>query len=143
VTAAEEPVPGPGRRVEANGVDTYYEIDGEGEPVVLLHGGFVTVDSWAPQRAALAARHRLYLPERRGHGRTPDVDGPLSYAVMAADTIAFMDAVGFLPSAHLVRLERRRDRRAQVARGQAVDVCAHRHGRPSTAGRPISAEAGQ
>jgi pimeloyl-ACP methyl ester carboxylesterase len=87
--------------VEANGVDTYYEVDGEGEPVVLLHGGFVTIDSWAPQRAALGARYRLYLPERRGHGRTPDVDGPLSYAVMAADTIAFMDAVG-LPSAHLV-----------------------------------------
>jgi pimeloyl-ACP methyl ester carboxylesterase len=100
VTTAE-PKQDPGQRVEANGVDTYYEVDGEGEPVVLLHGGFVTIDSWAPQRAALAARYRLYLPERRGHGRTPDVDGPLSYTVMAADTIAFMDAVG-LPSAHLV-----------------------------------------
>ena len=98
---AAEPGQGQGRRVEANGVDTYYEVDGEGEPVVLLHGGFVTIDSWAPQRAALATRYRLYLPERRGHGRTPDVDGPLSYAAMAADTIAFIDAVG-LPSAHLV-----------------------------------------
>jgi pimeloyl-ACP methyl ester carboxylesterase len=98
---ATAPGEGPGWRVEANGVDTYYEVEGEGEPVVLLHGGFVTIDSWTPQRAALAAAYRLYLPERRGHGRTPDVDGPLSYAVMAADTIAFMEAVG-LPSAHLV-----------------------------------------
>lgn len=98
---AAEPGQDPGKRVEANGVDTYYEVEGEGEPVVLLHGGFVTIDSWATQRAALAPRYRLYLPERRGHGRTPDVDGPLSYAAMAADTIAFMDAVG-LPSAHLV-----------------------------------------
>jgi pimeloyl-ACP methyl ester carboxylesterase len=92
-----------GQRVQANGVDTYYEVDGapEGEPVVLLHGGFVSNESWAPQRAALAERYRLYLPERRGHGRTPDVPGPLGYGVQAEDTIAFMAAVG-LPSAHLI-----------------------------------------
>jgi len=100
---AGDPGQGQGRRVEANGVDTYYEVDGtaDGEPVLLLHGGFVTIESWAPQRAALAGRYRLYLPERRGHGRTPDVAGPISYRVMAEDTIAFMEAIG-LPSAHLV-----------------------------------------
>ncbi len=90
-------------RIELNGVDTYYEVDGpeDGEPVVLLHGGFVTIESWRPQRAALAGRYRLYLPERRGHGRTPDVKGPLTYRGMADDTIAFLDDLG-LSSAHLV-----------------------------------------
>ena len=92
-----------GQRVEANGVDTYYEVDGPaaGEPVVMLHGGFVSIESWAQQRAELAERYRLYLPERRGHGRTPDVSGPLGYDVQSDDTIAFMEAVG-LSSAHLV-----------------------------------------
>ncbi|MCI0346577.1 MAG: alpha/beta hydrolase, partial [Chloroflexi bacterium] len=72
-----------------------------GDAVVLLHGGFVSIESWAAQRAALAERYQLYLPERRGHGRTPDVPGSLGYDVQADDTIAFMDAVG-LSSAHLI-----------------------------------------
>ena len=90
-------------RVEANGVDTYYEVDGpdDGGPVVMLHGGFVSNETWGAQRAALAERYRLYLPERRGHGRTPDVPGSLGFDVQAEDTIAFMAAVG-LSSAHLV-----------------------------------------
>ncbi len=96
--------PDDGRRIVANGVEQYVELDGptDGAPVVLLHGGFVTLDSWARQRAALvAAGYRVILPERRGHGRTPDVPGPLSYAAMTADTIALMAALA-LPSAHLV-----------------------------------------
>jgi pimeloyl-ACP methyl ester carboxylesterase len=42
----------------------------------------------------LAEHYRVYLPERRGHGRTPDVAGPITYGNMAEDTIAFLDAVG-------------------------------------------------
>lgn len=94
-------VQGAGRRVDAGGVDTYYEVEGEGEPVLLLHGGFVSIESWRAQRAALATRYRVYLPERRAHGRTPDVPGPLTFEVMARDTIAFAEAIG-LSSAHLV-----------------------------------------
>jgi pimeloyl-ACP methyl ester carboxylesterase len=92
---------GSGDRVVANGVDTYYEVDGQGEPIILLHGGFLTIDSWEPQRTALAEQYRLYLPERRGHGRTPDVPGPITFDVMAHDTIAFAQAIG-LSSAHVV-----------------------------------------
>ena len=87
--------------IAANGVRTYYEAVGTGEPLVLLHGGACTIQTLAPQVPALSARHRVYMPERRGHGRTPDVAGPITYAAMAADTIAFMTAVG-LESAHLV-----------------------------------------
>src|SRR5689334_9877255 len=87
--------------VDADGLRTYYEAVGEGEPVVLLHGGLCTLESWEPQVPALAAKYRLYLPERRGHGRTPDVAGPITYANMTADTIAFMKAMR-LESAHVI-----------------------------------------
>jgi pimeloyl-ACP methyl ester carboxylesterase len=87
--------------VDAAGLRTYYEVDGSGECVVLLHGGFSTVESWSAQRLALAQRYEVWLPERRGHGRTPDVDGPITYANMAGDTIAFMEATG-IASANIV-----------------------------------------
>ena len=82
-------------------VKTWYEVDGEGDPIVLLHGGLVTNDTWAMQRGDLAAGHKLFLPERRAHGHTPDVEGPISYADMAADTIEFIAEIVGAP-AHLV-----------------------------------------
>jgi pimeloyl-ACP methyl ester carboxylesterase len=74
-------------------VHTYYEEEGEGEPVVLLHPGLA--DSRAFQRnvPGLAEHFRVYRPDRRGHGRTPDVDGPITYEQMAVDTIAFLEQV--------------------------------------------------
>ena len=92
---------GVGEYVNAGGVRTYYEVYGEGEPLVLLHGGLATAESWAMQVPALAERYRVYVPERRGHGRTPDVEGPITYEMMAADTAAFLDAAG-TGAAHLV-----------------------------------------
>ena len=87
--------------VDAAGVRTYYEAAGEGEPLILLHGGMCTVETFEGQTPALAAQYRVYVPERRGHGRTADVEGPITYENMAQDTIAFMDALG-IESAHLV-----------------------------------------
>jgi len=87
--------------VDGGGVHTYYEEEGSGEPLLLLHGGLVTIETWAHQRPAFAERFHVYLPERRGHGRTPDVPGPTGYDLMAADTAAFMQALG-IQSAHMV-----------------------------------------
>ena len=81
-------------------VRTWYETEGTGPPLVLLHGGFCTNATWAPQRADFAAKHTLYLPERRAHGHTPDVAGPLHYADMARDTADFLERVVKSP-AHL------------------------------------------
>ena len=64
---------------------------GEGTAAVLLHGGLCTADTWIMQLAALGASRRLLLPEQRGHGRTADV-GDVSYELMTADTIAFIEA---------------------------------------------------
>jgi pimeloyl-ACP methyl ester carboxylesterase len=79
--------------VEVDGVRTWYEERGTGEPVVLLHGAIVDSRCFAGNLDALAGSFRLYLPERRGHGHTPDPGGPLSPQVMAADTIAFLQTV--------------------------------------------------
>ena len=87
--------------VHAGELRTYYEAEGAGEPLLLLHGGFTPVEIMAPLSGILAQAFRVYRPERRAHGRTPDLEGPITYDLMARDTIAFMEAVG-LPSAHLV-----------------------------------------
>lgn len=80
-------------RISGNGL--WYAEFGAGEPLVLLHPGGAGVDSraLAPQVAAFADRFRVYTPEQRGHGRTPDADGPLSYEQMAADTVRFIEDV--------------------------------------------------
>jgi pimeloyl-ACP methyl ester carboxylesterase len=81
--------------VELNGIRTWYDEHGAGEPLVLLHPGGVGVDSRAfePNLAALASRFQIFLPERRGHGHTPDADGPYTYELMALDTVHFFEKV--------------------------------------------------
>jgi len=90
-----------GNYIEVNGLKIYYEVHGEGEPLLLMHGGFCTIETFARQTPQFAKHYRVFLPERRGHGRTPDVDGPITYDAMADDTIGLMSALG-IESAHLV-----------------------------------------
>jgi pimeloyl-ACP methyl ester carboxylesterase len=79
--------------VQTGAVRTWYDEHGDGEPLVLLHGGLVDARWFAPNLDPLAERFHVYTPERRGHGHTPDVEGPITYQVMADDTVAFLDAV--------------------------------------------------
>lgn len=78
-----------------DGVRTWYDEHGDGEPLVLLHPGGAGVDARAfgPNLGALAGRFHVYTPERRGHGRTPDVEGPITFEAMACDTIGFLENV--------------------------------------------------
>lgn len=87
--------------VDVNGVHTYYEEHGSGDPLLLLHGGLSSADDMGMQTPALAEHYRVILPERRAHGRTADVEGPITYDLMADDTVALMEALGTGP-AHLV-----------------------------------------
>lgn len=84
----------PGRYLQAGGVRTYIEQHGTGEPLLLLHGGFETVDMLPFLTEHLARHRRVIAPERRGHGRTADQAGPITYEAMARDTAAVMDALG-------------------------------------------------
>ena len=90
-----------GAYLDVAGVHTYYEVSGAGDPVVLLHGGMATAETFDAQAAELSRHYRVYVAERRGHGRTPDVPGPLTYDIMAEDNVAFLRALDLAP-AHLV-----------------------------------------
>src|SRR6476661_7081003 len=89
-----------GNYVDVEGVRTYYEVTGTGEPLILLHGGLCPAETFDPLTPVLAERYRVYVPERFGNGRTPDIEGPITYENMAQHTIAFMDVLG-IESAHL------------------------------------------
>ncbi|MER6916929.1 alpha/beta hydrolase [Streptomyces sp. NPDC000594] len=82
-----------GTYVQLGAVKTWYDETGAGEPLVLMHGGLVDARFFAPNTGALAEHFRVYTPERRGHGHTPDVPGPITYELMAEDTIAFLETV--------------------------------------------------
>lgn len=86
-------------------VRTAYTEHGRGPDapsVVLLHGGLVGgAGTWGAQVPALAARHHVYLPDRRGHGGTPDVAGEYSYPSLAVETERFVEEVVQGP-AHLI-----------------------------------------
>jgi pimeloyl-ACP methyl ester carboxylesterase len=79
--------------VTVNGVRSWYSVQGAGEPLVLLHGGFSDSRDFEPSLSKLAGRFTVYLLDRRAHGRTPDVEGPVSLEMLADDVAAFMDKV--------------------------------------------------
>ncbi|HET6292246.1 MAG TPA: alpha/beta hydrolase [Kribbella sp.] len=79
--------------VQLGAVKTWYDEHGKGDPLVLLHGGLVDARWFEPNLAPLVESFHVYTPERRGHGHTPDVEGPLSYQLMTDDTVAFLETV--------------------------------------------------
>jgi pimeloyl-ACP methyl ester carboxylesterase len=89
-------LPALGEYAEVHGVKMYYEVHGEGRPVVLLHGGTATIQtSFAEQIPVLARNHRVIAIEQMGHGHTGDVAGrELSYEGMTEDTAALLGQLG-------------------------------------------------
>ena len=83
-----------GNRVEVNGMEMYYEVSGEGDPLIVLHGAYMNIPSMGRIIPALAERHRVYALEFQGHGRTTDIDRPITYENLGDDVAVFMDAVG-------------------------------------------------
>jgi pimeloyl-ACP methyl ester carboxylesterase len=83
--------PGNGRHAEVNGLKMYYEVHGKGRPIVLLHGAFCTIEGcFGPLVKLLAGSRQVIAVELQGHGRTADVDRPLSTVSMAADVAALL-----------------------------------------------------
>jgi pimeloyl-ACP methyl ester carboxylesterase len=79
--------------IEANGLRIYYQSYGEGRPLILLHGGTLTAESWQPHIPFFANHFQVFTPDTRGHGRTNNPQGKLSYRMMADDTAAFIEAL--------------------------------------------------
>ena len=87
---AQQPVTG---YAPVNGLKMYYEIHGKGEPVVLLHGSFMTLTNfnWPEMIATLAKSRRVIAVEMQGHGRTADIDRDFSYDNLADDIAGLLD----------------------------------------------------
>jgi pimeloyl-ACP methyl ester carboxylesterase len=81
--------------VDVNGVHMYVETYGDGTPLVLLHGGMLTIDlNFASLIPTLAGRHRVIGVELQGHGRTADIDRPITPAALAGDVVGMLDKLG-------------------------------------------------
>jgi len=80
--------------IEANGVSYYYEIHGEGEPLLLLHGGLGTIDMFEPVLPALAEGRQVIAVDLHGHGRTSLGDRPVSLQDMGDDMAVIIRELG-------------------------------------------------
>jgi pimeloyl-ACP methyl ester carboxylesterase len=87
---------------DVNGVHMYYEVYGEGSPLVLLHGGMMTIDlNFATLIPTLARRHTVIGVEMQGHGRTADTGRELTPAALASDVVGLLDHLG-IDRAHVL-----------------------------------------
>jgi pimeloyl-ACP methyl ester carboxylesterase len=74
-----------------NGIKMYYAIYGQGDPILLIHGGLANADFWANQVIALSKTHKVLVADSRGQGRSTRTAEPLSYDLMASDYAALLD----------------------------------------------------
>ena len=78
-----------------NGLQLYYETHGSGRPVVLLHGGLMTIDlNFGPLLGPLAASRQVIAVELQGHGHTADTSRPMTIEALAGDVVALLDHLG-------------------------------------------------
>jgi len=87
-----------GNYAEVNGLTMYYEVHGAGQPLVLLHGAFGVVEGWVGVLPTLTQTHQVILVELQGHGRTGDIDRPLSFGPMADDVAALLRQLKLEPA---------------------------------------------
>jgi len=83
-----------GKYANVNGLKMYYEIHGAGEPLVLLHGGVGASEMFSPVLPGLAENRQIVAVHLQAHGRTADIDRPLSFELMADDIAALMKHLG-------------------------------------------------
>ncbi len=77
-----------------NGVQLAYQVFGEGPPLVLLHGGFGSVEMFGPNVELLAARRQVIGVDLQSHGRSPAADRPMRFETMADDIAALIKELG-------------------------------------------------
>ena len=86
---------------DVNGIRLYHEICGEGEPLILIHGGLTTIGEMQGWVQPLANTRQVIAVEMQGHGHTADTDRPMSFSTMGNDIAALLDHLK-IPKADLV-----------------------------------------
>jgi pimeloyl-ACP methyl ester carboxylesterase len=86
---------------DVNGINLYHEIYGQGEPLVLIHGGLTTIGEMQGWVQPLANTRQVIAVEMQGHGRTPDTDRPMTFVTRGDDIAALLDRLK-IPKADLV-----------------------------------------
>jgi pimeloyl-ACP methyl ester carboxylesterase len=74
-----------------NGIKMYYAIYGQGDPILMIHGGLANSDYWANQVPALSKTYKVIVADSRGHGRSTRTAEPIGYDLMASDYAALLD----------------------------------------------------
>lgn len=82
-------------RVPVHGIEYYYEIHGQGEPLLLLHGGLGSIEMFGPVLAALARSRQVIAVDLHGHGRTALGERPIEMPAMGDDLAALLQALGY------------------------------------------------
>jgi pimeloyl-ACP methyl ester carboxylesterase len=77
-----------------NELHMYYEVHGEGPPLILLHGAYMNAEGMRPLADGLAATRQVIVPEAQAHARTADIDRPLTYEQMGDDVAALIRELG-------------------------------------------------
>jgi pimeloyl-ACP methyl ester carboxylesterase len=77
-----------------NGLKMYYEVHGESEPLVMLHGGVLSAEMFGPYLPSLTAGRQVILMELQGHARTADIDREISLRDLASDVEGVLDHLG-------------------------------------------------
>ncbi|MFA4860624.1 alpha/beta fold hydrolase [Methanoregula sp.] len=86
---------------KVNDIDMYYEIHGEGEPIILIAGIWSDLSGWKTTIPALSKKYKVLALDTRGAGRTDKPDIPYTIEMMADDTVGLMDALG-ISRAHIL-----------------------------------------
>lgn len=82
--------------IRVGALEVHYLEQGSGQPLLLLHGGTATAESWGEALPRLAERYRVIAPDTRGHGKTSNPEQKLSYAQFADDTAGLIAALGLI-----------------------------------------------
>ena len=88
------PIPNAEQTESVNGIQMHYAIEGEGEPLVLLHGFTGAGADWKHIFPVPPEGHRLIMPDLRGHGRTTNPSGAFTFVQCAMDVLALLDKLG-------------------------------------------------
>ena len=94
-------LPEAGAIAETNGIRTYYEIHGQGAPLLLMPGDIRTTEDVAELTSLLAANYQVIVMDARGRGRSTDSGQPFTMAMMADDAVALLDELG-IPKAQVI-----------------------------------------